>query len=96
MVLYKISLLWVFKFKEGLSFSGSKKELVKEMAGILDANPGTLYDTTPMVATEFMELLFWIDEFNPAAINLFQMKTYPREKCNSSKDTAARYHDNDS
>ena len=49
-----------------------------------------------MDATEFMELLFWIDEFNPSAINLFQLETYPGEKCNSSEDTAVRYHDNDS
>ena len=48
-----------------------KKELVTEMAKILDVNPWTLYDATTMDATEFMELLFWIDEFNPSAINLF-------------------------
>ncbi len=63
-----------------------KKELVTEMAKILDVNPWTLYDATTMNATEFMELLFWIDEFNPSAINLFQMETYPGEKCNSSED----------
>ena len=73
-----------------------KKELVTEMAKILDVNPWTLYDATTMDATEFMELLFWIDEFNPSAINLFQMETYPGEKCNSSEDTSVRYHDNDS
>ena len=66
------------------------------MAKILDVNPWTLYDATTMDATEFMELLFWIDEFNPSAINLFQLETYPGEKCNSSEDTAVRYHDNDS
>ena len=60
------------------------------------ANRLALYDTTTMDATEFMELLFWIDEFNPSAINLFQMETYPGEKCNSSEDTSVRYHDNDS
>ena len=27
-----------------------------------------------------MEILFWIDEFNPAAINLFQLETYPGKK----------------
>ena len=73
-----------------------KKELVAEMAKILDVNPWTLYDATTMDATEFMELLFWIDEFNPSAINLFQMETYPGEKCTSSEDTSVRYHDNDS
>jgi hypothetical protein len=49
-----------------------------------------------MNASEIMELLFWIDEFNPSAINLFQLETYPGEKCNSSDDTAVRYHNNDS
>ena len=73
-----------------------KQELVTEMAKILNVNPWTLYDATTMDATEFMELLFWIDEFNPSAINLFQMETYPGEKCNSSEDTSVRYHDNDS
>ena len=73
-----------------------KKELVTEMAKILNVNPWTLYDATTMDATEFMELLFWIDEFNPSAINMFQMETYPGEKCNSSEDTSVRYHDNDS
>ena len=48
-----------------------------------------------MDASELMEILFWIDEFNPAAINLFQLKTYPGEKCNSSDDTAVRYHNSD-
>ena len=56
-----------------------KKELVTEMAKILNVNPWTLYDATTMDATEFMELLFWIDEFNPSAINLFQMETYPEK-----------------
>lgn len=76
--------------------TGFPKKLVTEMAKILDVNPWTLYDATTMDATEFMELLFWIDEFNPSAINLFQMETYPGEKCNSSEDTSVRYHDNDS
>jgi transcriptional regulator with XRE-family HTH domain len=73
-----------------------KQDLITEMAKILDVNPWTLYDATEMNASEFMELLFWIDEFNPSAINLFQMETYPGEKCNSSEDTTVRYHDNDS
>ena len=62
-----------------------KKELVAEMAKILDVNPWTLYDATTMDATEFMELLFWIDEFNPSAINLFQMETYPGENALPAK-----------
>lgn len=72
-----------------------KKELITEMAKILDVNPWTLYDATEMNASEFMELLFWIDEFNPSSINLFQMETYPDEKSNSSEDTSVRYHDSD-
>ena len=50
-----------------------KQDLITEMAKILDVNPWTLYDATEMNASEFMELLFWIDEFNPSAINLFQI-----------------------
>lgn len=47
-----------------------------------------------MNASEMMILLFWMDEFNPSTINLFQLKTYPGEKCNSSGDATVRYHDN--
>ena len=43
-----------------------------------------------------MEILFWIDEFNPDMLNLFQLETYPGEKSNSSDNTAIRYHDSDS
>jgi hypothetical protein len=35
-------------------------------------------------------------DVNPSAINLFQLETYPGEKCNSNDDTAVRYHNNDS
>ena len=72
-----------------------RKDLVTEMAKILDVNPLTLHEPTTMDASELMEILFWIDEFNPAAINLFQLETYPGEKCNSSEGTAVRYHDSD-
>ena len=56
------------------------KDLVTEMAKILDVNPLTLHEPTTMDASELMEILFWIDEFNPAAINLFQLETYPGKK----------------
>ncbi|RHJ92707.1 XRE family transcriptional regulator [Ruminococcus sp. AM07-21] len=72
-----------------------RKDLVTEMAKILDVNPLALHESTTMDASELMEILFWIDEFNPAAINLFQLETYPIEKCNSNEDTAVRYHDSD-
>ena len=52
-----------------------------EMAKILDVNPLTLHEPTTMDASELMEILFWIDEFNPGMINLFQLETYPGEKC---------------
>ena len=72
-----------------------RKDLVTEMAKILDVNPLALHEPTTMDASELIEILFWIDEFNQAAINLFQLETYPGEKCNSSEDTAVRYHDSD-
>lgn len=56
-----------------------RKDLVTEMAKILDVNPLALHEPTIMDASELMEILFWIDEFNPAAINLFQLETYPDE-----------------
>ena len=72
-----------------------RKDLVTEMAKILNVNPLTLHEPTTMDASELMEILFWIDEFNTTAINLFQLETYPGEKCNSNEDTAVRYHDSD-
>lgn len=42
------------------------------MDKILDVTPWTLYDATTIDATEFMELLFWIDKFNLSAIIYFQ------------------------
>ena len=66
-----------------------RKDLVTEMAKILDVNPIALYEPTIMNAEELMETLFWIDEFNPGMIKLFQLETYPGEKCNSSEDTAS-------
>lgn len=56
-----------------------RKDLVTEMAKILDVNPLTLHEPTTMDASELMEILFWIDEFNPGMINLFQLETYPGE-----------------
>ena len=73
-----------------------RKDLVTEMAKILDVNPLALHEPTTLNASELMEILFWIDEFNPGMINLFQLETYPDEKSNSSDDTAIRYHDSDS
>ena len=73
-----------------------RKDLVTEMAKILDVNSLTLHEPTTMKASELMEILFWIDEFNPGMINLFQLETYPGEKSNSSDDTSIRYHNSDS
>ena len=72
-----------------------RKDLVIEMAKVLDVNPLALLDPTTMSAEELMEILFWLDEFNPSMINLFQLETYPGEKCNSIEDTAVRYHSSD-
>ncbi len=62
-----------------------RKDLVTEMAKILDVNPLALHEPTTMDASELMEILFWIDEFNPAAINLFQLETYPGENAIPAK-----------
>ena len=48
-----------------------KKDLVDQIAKILDVNPWTLYDTAGRDASEMLELLFWLDEFNPSALHLF-------------------------
>lgn len=72
-----------------------KKELLDEMAAVLDVNPLALYDTTDYNASEIMEILFWIDEFSPSSIHLFQLEKYPGEKCNENDDQSVRYHDSD-
>ena len=58
-----------------------KKDLVDKMAKALDVNPYTLYDTAGRDASEMMELLFWLDEFNPSALHLFLPRKFPGEKC---------------
>lgn len=73
-----------------------KKDLVDKMAKALDVNPYTLYDTAGRDASEMMELLFWLDEFNPSALHLFLPRKFPGEKCNEVADTSVYYHDNDS
>ena len=73
-----------------------KKDLVDKMATALDVNPYTLYDTAGRDASEMMELLFWLDEFNPSALHLFLPRKFPGEKCNEVADTSVYYHDNDS
>ena len=57
-----------------------KKDLVDKMAQALDVNPYTLYDTAGRDASEMMELLFWLDEFNPSALHLFLPRKFPGEK----------------
>ena len=73
-----------------------KKDLVDKMAQALDVNPYTLYVTAGRDASEMMELLFWLDEFNPSALHLFLPRKFPGEKCNEVADTSVYYHDNDS
>ena len=49
--------------------SETKKNLVDKMATALDVNPYTLYDTAERDASEMMELLFWLNEFNSSALS---------------------------
>ena len=56
-----------------------KKDLVDKITQALDVNPYTLYDTAGRDASEMMELLFWLDEFNPSALHLFLPKKFPGE-----------------
>ena len=66
------------------------------MAQALDVNPYTLYDTTGRDASEMMELLFWLDEFNPICpASVSSLGKFPGEKCNEVADTSVYYHDND-
>ena len=74
----------------------TKKNLVDKMATALDVNPYTLYDTAERDASEMMELLFWLNEFNSSALHLFLPRKFPGEKCNEVADTSVYYHNNDS
>ena len=68
-----------------------KKDLVDKMATALDVNPYTLYDTAGRDASEMMELLFWLDEFNPSSLHLFLPRRFPGEKCNEVADTSVYF-----
>ena len=70
-----------------------KKEVLCEMAKILDVNHYLLLDPTYMNASDYMYLLFWIDEFNPGVIHLNTMEPYPNEKWIDSDDISLRYQD---
>ena len=61
------------------AFVFPQKDLVDKMAQALDVNPYTLYDTAGRDASEMMELLFWLDEFNPSSLHLFLPRRFPGE-----------------
>ncbi len=54
------------------------------MTQALDVNPYTLYDTAGREASEMMELLFWLDEFNSSALHPFLPRKFPDKKRNPS------------
>lgn len=71
-----------------------KKDLIDKIAKSLDVNPNTSHENSGNNASEIMQILFWLDETNPGALNLFQLEKY-KDKANTSDDTNVRYHDND-
>ena len=71
-----------------------KKDMLKQIAEILNINPINLVGTVPGCAEDIMQTFFWLDEDNRGMINLFQLVRNPR-KTNASDDTAVRYNDSD-
>ena len=72
-----------------------QKELLDRMAEVLDVNRYMLYDLTGQNSSEFLQIMFWLEEANPGIFHLFQLKKYPDEKCNEGDDPGVYYHDTD-
>ena len=69
-----------------------QKELLDRMAEVLDVNRYMLYDLTGQNNSEFIQMMFWIEEVNPGIFKLFQLQKFPGEKCNESDDPGVYYH----
>ena len=72
-----------------------QKELLDRMAEVLDVNRYMLYDLTGQSSSEFLQIMFWLEEANPGIFRLFQLQRFPGEKRNESNDASAYYHDTD-
>ena len=72
-----------------------QKELLDRMAQVLDVNRYMLYDLTGENNSEFLQIMFWLEEANPGIFRLFQLQKFPGEKCNESDDPGVYYHDTD-
>ena len=72
-----------------------QKELLDRMAEVLDVNRYMLYDLTGENSSEFIRIMFWLEEANPGLFRLFQLQKFPREKSNESDDPGVYYHDTD-
>ena len=70
-----------------------KKDTLLQIAKVLDVNPLNFFSEVSGSAEDIMQI-FFLDEDNPSAINLFQLVRNPG-KCNASVDTAVRYNDSD-
>ena len=84
--------------EEKTETKGSEKEVLGDQveAAMERLVSDTVGRTAGRDASEMMELLFWLDEFNPSALHLFLPRKFPGEKCNEVADTSVYYHDNDS
>jgi len=71
-----------------------KKDMLKQIAEVLDVNVMNFTGSTPGCAEYIMFTFFWMDEENRGMINLFQLERNPG-KTNASDDKAVRYNDND-
>ena len=63
-----------------------QKELLDRMAEVLDVNRYMLYDLTGENSSEFIRIMFWLEEANPGLFRLFQFQRFSGEKNNESDD----------
>ena len=71
-----------------------KRDMLDNMANILNANYLNFYSPVPGSAEDIMQTLFWIDEENPNIINFIEMKP-SNKKYNTGNEINCTYDDND-
>lgn len=71
-----------------------KKEMILDMAKALNVSYLNFYVPVSGSAEDIIETLFWLDEDNPSALNLFEFER-SNKKYGTGNNIVARYDDND-
>lgn len=71
-----------------------KKDMLLDMAKVLNVSYLNFYIPIPGSAEDIIQTLFWLDEDNPSALNLFEFERSSKKYGTGSK-IFAKYDDND-